>query len=622
MNNQQISRFSFCIDLVFVAALGLMLFCSIATIFWGADKSLGMADEGLYLLAARYPDEIKQNISSVYVYTGYLFRMVDFHPTSFRLLGVLLDCISAAVFWFGFYKLLIEFYPKVKALRYFRSYSLFFIELGALLHYQWFYMVPNYNTLIGIAINVYAGGMLWGFAQVGNWQKNKKTATLAFALAGLSIGLAFFTKFPAGICLLALCILMIALWIGVELHKKTKLLVAIFIGTFVWFSGHFLFVQPLQTWWQMFKAGWDLYQTLGVHTLHSKQITYVYDLIFFVYSAIKIYWPSYLIMCLVYPFYMWRWNGRELSERAKMITILIVLLSAIFLSVKAGLLMSERKSIDGSIPFYAVFHLAWILLLFTLWLFNSWFKSRQRIACDPKNINVNIVLGLLVALPIAGSVGTSNPLYNLPLCFAATWFGAILLLLVMFPFGEHGNLRLKILSVISIGAFTTSQIIQGYIFDPQGISRNILQQVEETSVGFPARTLKLDLPTHELVNQLTSIAKANGFQPGGDIIAISYIPGLVYAMGGRSPGHPTFMVGSLGLIDKEHVESYSKLALQYADINRLENAFVLLDVEPENAESLLASRGLVFPKAYKKIGAVVVSGVAFSLWKPSDITKR
>lgn len=30
----------------------------------------------------------------------------------------------------------------------------------------------------------------------------------------------------------------------------------------------------------------------------------------------------------------------------------------------------------------------------------------------------------------------------------------------------------------------------------------------------------------------------------------------------------------MGLIEKEHVEDYSRLALQYADLERLKNAFV------------------------------------------------
>lgn len=606
---------------IFTAALGLMLLGSIAIIFWGADRSLGLADEGLYLLAARYPDEIQQNVSSVYIYTGYLFRMMGFDPIGFRIVGVFLVCFSAFVFWMGFYKFFFKNYLKANNVKYLRLYSLFFIELGSLLHYQWFYMTPNYNTLISIALSTSAGSMLFGLAQIDDWQKQQKKIILSFTFVGLSVGLALFTKFPAGISFLLLYFLTIILWSGINRHQKYTLLASILVGIITWFLVHFLFVQPPQTWWQMSKEGWSLYQAFGVHTPQSKSTIYLTELLFFIYSAIKIYWPCYLIICISYLFYILRGNSQKLSDRIKSITMVIVILFAILLSLKAGIFIDERRSIERLIPFYAVFHLAWILLLLTIGIFNLLVSSIHNGVKVKCSVNVNIVLVFLVALPIAGSVGTANPIYNVPLCFATTWLGAILFLFFLNPVREFGSYWLRLIGILSIGAFTTSQIIQGYIFDPQGIGRNLLQQVEETTVGFPVKNLKLDLPTHQLVKELSSIAEANGFQPGGDVIAFSYIPGLVYAIGGRSPGHPTFLVGSKGLTDKKNVENYTKFALQFADIKRLKNAFILLDVKSEYVEPLLTSRGLDFPNGYEMLGVVVSNGVSYSLWKPITLTK-
>ena len=203
------------------------------------------------------------------------------------------------------------------------------------------------------------------------------------------------------------------------------------------------------------------------------------------------------------------------------------------------------------------------------------------------------------------------------MCFAATWFGAILVLLVIFALRERDNSWLRLFCVLSIGAFTASQIIQGYIYDPQlFIKTDLFQQVEATAVGFPPRLLKLDSQTHNLVQELSSIAHANGFQLGSDIIAMHYIPGLVYALGGKSPGHPTFLIGG------KHLEDYSIIALNFADLTRLRNAFVLLNVEPVYAKSLLAKRGLDFPNGYVKAGSVISRGVSYSLWRPANFTKE
>ena len=132
-------------EVLITASLGLMFLASLATIFWGADKCLGLGDEGFYFLSARYPDEYQKNVTSVFFYTGFLFRMANFDPMGFRLLGVLAICFSAFIFWVGFYKFLAKSYPVIKTQKYFRVTSLFFIQLGALLNYQWFYMTPNYK---------------------------------------------------------------------------------------------------------------------------------------------------------------------------------------------------------------------------------------------------------------------------------------------------------------------------------------------------------------------------------------------------------------------------------------------------------------------------------------------
>lgn len=612
-NRKENNHFKLHINHILVAILGFMFFCSIVTINFGADRFIGIADDGLYLLAARYPNEVQQSVSSVYIYTGYLFQVVNFNPIMFRLFGVILVCLSAVIFWLGFCKIVFELSPKAQTIKYFRLCSLFFIELGALLYYQWFYMTPNYNMLIGIAINISAGSVLYGYAQVENWNKNIKTIIPAFILAGLSIGMAIFVKFPAGICFLLLYFATIILWRKIGLFRKAILFAAVLTGIATWFFLHFLFVQSPQTWWQMFKEGWGLYQTLRRYTPQSEEIAYVKDFFFFVFSSIKIYWPSYLIICTVYPFYILRKNSRKLSETENGVIIFIVMLIAAVLSVKPGLYINERSAIRGSIPFYLLFHLAWILLLLTVWGFNYWYKlSRRSAVSRQKNINTNtiVILGLLIALPIAGSLGTANPLYNVTLCHAATWFGVILLLLVFFTGSERDNFRLRWFGILSIGVFTVSQIIRGYIFDPQGSWTNLLHQSEVTAVGSPAVNMKLDPEMHKLVGDLSSIARENGFKPGGDIIAISYLPGLVYAMGGKSPGYTTFLANS------KQNEDYSRIALQYASIERLRNSFVLLSLRPEVVESLLWDRGLDFPDGYKRLGIVIVHGAAFSLWKP------
>jgi hypothetical protein len=615
MNNSK-NIFGLCvanIEKIFVIILGLMLLLTVFTIIWGVDRTLGIGDEGVYLLAARYPDEIMQNVSSVYIYTGFLFEVSNFDPVVFRLSGVVLICGSALLFWFGFYNFIIYNYQNALTINYLRSLSLIFIVLGALLYYQWFYMTPNYNTLISVAINIFAGSVLYGVAKSRNWKDKKNEILFAFFFSGLSIGFALFVKIPAGISLLALFIIFISCLDVIDRYKKILLSVSFLFGLVFWFSGHFIFVVRPGVWWQMLKEGWELYQTLGIYSPRGKIFVYFEDLVSYIYSAVKLFYPCYIFIFLYFIF-----GARlRLSDKFRTIYICFVILLAASLSAKAGVSIGERKLIDGSLPVYLVFHLSWIILLLSFFIFEKRSKVLIRgntySSTVKTNRSVMVVFVFLVALPIAGSAGTQNPIYNVPLCHAATWFGAILLLILLFNINAGADFLIKFLSMLIIGAFTVSQIIQGYIYDPQTAVTNLLHQVEATEVGNPLGILRLDKNQHNLVNKLSILAKSNGFKLGDDIIAFDFIPGLVYAMGGRSPGHPVFIIGNEGRL------AYSEFALKFADIERLKKSYVLLDVgenQLSDVKETLNRRGIDFPVKYRLLGEVASGDKIYSLWKP------
>ncbi|MBA3704786.1 MAG: hypothetical protein H0W84_02475 [Bacteroidetes bacterium] len=617
IKHYKFSKYNF--NLTVLISLGIMVFCSISMILWGADKSLGSGDEGVYILSARYPGEFQQSVSATYIYTGFLFRMVSYDLVMFRLLGVFLVILSALWFWIGFYKLLVKLCPETKMIKYIRALSCLFILLGALLLYEWFYLTPNYNTLNSIGLSLFTGSFFWGLSLLENWKEKRKLIIYFFILSGLGIGFAIFNKFPSGICFSGLCFLAIFLWQPLKRNQKLIISSSVLAGIIIWISCYFLFVQSPKTWWQMFNQGWQLFQAYGKHAPKNKSFVYITDTIYFLYRAVKIYWPCYLLLTASFAYFISKEKLPGFGTKALSYIIGGTIIIAIALSLKSGIYISERN-IKGTIPFYLLFHLAWILLLLALSIFSAWYHTRYANTHFLKGISVNtiIILIVLIGLPIAAAFGTSNPVYNLPLCHAATWFGAILLLLVLFVTKNNAAPWLLALSIISIGLFSTSQITQGFIFNPQQILADLFHQTEPTTVGFPEKTLLLDIRTHTLVKELSTIAQTNGFKPGDDIIAISYIPGIVYAIGGRSPGHPVFILGDEGAFN------YSRLALKFADTERLKHAFVLLNIGSKEAESLLTTRGIDFPNNYDSLGSVASNlnkNKKFSLWKPKIITK-
>jgi hypothetical protein len=105
-----------------------------------------------------------------------------------------------------------------------------------------------------------------------------------------------------------------------------------------------------------------------------------------------------------------------------------------------------------------------------------------------------------------------------------------------------------------------------------------------------------------------------GFRPGDDIIAVSYMPGLVFALGGRSPGHPTFLVWT------EKFLRYSKQALQFSEVARCKKALLLVSKDATESwlKDLLNSGGLDFPAGYQRVGTVTGWGNEFTLYRPVE----
>ena len=52
------------------------------------NKGLGFGDEGIYLQAAAYPEEIRENVSTIFTFTGALLRLGGGDVPMFRLLGL------------------------------------------------------------------------------------------------------------------------------------------------------------------------------------------------------------------------------------------------------------------------------------------------------------------------------------------------------------------------------------------------------------------------------------------------------------------------------------------------------------------------------------------------------
>ncbi len=603
----------------FVVLLAIFALSTFASVVWGSNKSLSLKDEGLYLLAARYPEEISQNVSAVYRYTNVLFRAVGYDVASFRVLGLMLIVLSAIIFWAGLSKFLFATFNELAKIRNYEPLSFLFVTLGALLHYQWSLSTPSYYTLTSVLANSSAGLTLFA---IGSLKPNssKATAYLALALSGLVIGAAVFIKFPAGVMLGLITGVTLLFWSPASISDRFALAAMMAAGVALWFIMHFIFVQdPATTIWS-FREGWKLYQTLGAHAPGSKIIAYPLNVVTLAYSAAFIFWPSYLLL-LVFAI----WNAARPNSFGRLFPDIgvpagLACLVAAILTVTgfAASQAARYQPLDswGMTPFYISAYLGWIFLLLACYLFSVLVSKKNRASFALLRFDVGLIAVFLFAVPFAAAVGTANPLYNVISFYAPAWFGIILLLMTGLMLDLQFRMLFSVV-VLLVGSFAGGNIVLGSILAPAEMpiaGIDLTDQKIATQVGSPPHELKLSAEESTVITKLREIAVTAGFQEGDDIIAVNYMPGLVFALGGKSPGHPAFLLGSTGFLN------YSKVALQFSDIARRRKALLLIDKgqTEDELKELLNSGDLDFPARYRKVGSVVGLENEFTLYSPTD----
>ena len=90
------------------------------------------------------------------------------------------------------------------------------------------------------------------------------------------------------------------------------------------------------------------------------------------------------------------------------------------------------------------------------------------------------------------------------------------------------------------------QIVGGTINVPYGLNASLLRQTVATEIGSPSSRVSVDPDMHALVVDLRRLANECGFRDDDDLLALYNMPGIVYALGGRSPGIPWYTSGLPG----------------------------------------------------------------------------
>jgi len=222
-----------------------------------------------------------------------------------------------------------------------------------------------------------------------------------------------------------------------------------------------------------------------------------------------------------------------------------------------------------------------------------------------------LLLGWFAALPFFAAAGTGNPLYLNTLFTMAPWFALLAILLALLSELTHSTLIFRG-GALLLAAFACSQITTGYQVSPYRLHASVLQQTVVTEIGNPENWLHLDSQTADFFETIRHAAHAAGLRPGDDVLAFFNMPGVVYALGARSPVAPWYHAGYPG------AKKMNEYLVSLVPSSRLARAYILhKEGNPEGFPDLRLF-GLAFPQNYEPIAEAVwpVTGQRVRLWKP------
>jgi hypothetical protein len=280
-------------------------------------------------------------------------------------------------------------------------------------------------------------------------------------------------------------------------------------------------------------------------------------------------------------------------------------------------------TIRDQFPFWvARFHLHWLLLVIAIAAGAGCGARLRRTDSteDPDANRKRAVVGLLLAGgTVAAAFGTANPIYINLMLTLAPW-SALLVLAVRYASARLDWSGAGDAAILAILSFAAVQIVGGTMTTPYGLNERLLRQTVPTSIGSPAGRVSIDPDTHRLIVELQRMAGACGFRDGDDLLAFHNMPGLVYAIGGRSPGTPWFTSGWRGSRD------VNEMGLEAAGAARVSRAFILQTPDTDPWLSTLAPLGIEFPARYAYCGTVTrrLRGLVFELklWRPASLPAR
>lgn len=546
---------------LFIIKLGVVL--------WAMNRGFELGDEGFLLLNTRYPLNTPPNFE-IYKVLASLGIDLDFKMIYYRLINVVLELASALFLSWSVYR-----WGKRKIFRSVPGGFILFVCICLLgtflsvmdrgLSYSY---LTNYTTF-------FIAGALFYIASIPVGKAPVRSMTAILLVIGMLTGFQLIIKYPAAILfILIVAVFLFLIFEGPSLKIRVYLLVAYIVGITASICLIILSNQGLQPLLAKYRLSHEINELLGYGVTDILMLYFYYDIASHMNMALLLlsfglaYFISRLIILKVI---------RLKSHQAEISNVAALIIACSVLAYGVSVLHPEYVS-------------SVLIFLFCTMLFIPCFMLIVYIRSEglPNVFRSLFMLLVLLLLPFINIVGSNVALtLKLPAHITALFILTAVLLLWL-RFQKKQLVTYAVL--LSMVTLTSCYVfVQHRIYQPFGIPSPIFEQ------KYPVPELggiKVDRDCAAFLQELDTQLHGAGYENGDPVIALNFMAGLVYYLGGYSP-------------------SFNFYSLLYTDLN----CYSLKNIEPDvrpylligstlNREQEKCLRSIEFPYGYRQVAVL------------------
>ena len=557
------------------------IFCTIFLIslfIYNINKGFNFSDEGFYLLSGAYPSDVKEQFTSFHDYL-HLIMLISNNIIFLRCTTLILNVISV----FLLSVLLLNLFDNESKNDKMVLIVLIFCSMLTVSALSFMFpQVPNYNTF-----TISGTLIIYSFIVLFLYTKNIKTSIFVQFLLGFFLAFVCLNKFSSGFILIILSILACI----TKYFCKRKLIFIAFIFLFLGLLSHmvlyFLVMQNPHLFWSSYKAGFFSMQILqSNHSLNLLRdyCQQILELLRFSYLRYH-----FVLGILIFLMVLNRMSIFSKLNGIKFIFNYVVVIIFFVLSYTVDESFGAARFLE-----LCSFYFSAVFLIFLIWMIDFRLESIKKI--DTHLTNKFLLLLLLFIIPIVVAFGTNNLIYMQILLSCFVWVPIFIFISYRIPsknaktFTFFGVAGICLLS-LHYSAYSLKEL-------PYGLYGNLADQVYLTNVN--GTNLYLDSTSKMIIDETKVQLRKCGFQSNDYLVSLTDVPGLTYAVGGRSPSCPWYF-GYYNGSDK-----FADFCLKLSP--EVKSQFILLThfVGQKNGfvESQLQNYFTDFPERYQKCGEI------------------